>query len=110
MTPTMINNKPRPKMPAGATSLSQPEERRQGERKPVKLQGRLGYGGPRPGLTQCEILDLSETGMRISTFAQIDSIPEYVSVEFSGLYMRARCCWTAGREAGLEFIFENTNT
>jgi hypothetical protein len=70
------------------------------------IKARLAYGGLAPGLVNCEIFDISDTGMRVSTYAQLDPCPEFFSVEFLGLYHRARCCWSRGNEIGLEFIYE----
>ena len=71
------------------------------------FQGRLAYGGLQPGLVGCEILDMSEGGIRVSTFARLEPCPELFSVEFNGVYSRARRSWSKGHEIGLEFIVEN---
>jgi hypothetical protein len=84
------------------------KENRQARRKHSGMQGRLAYGGLHPGLVGCEILDLSETGARVETFVQLDlELPETVSVEFCGAYLRARRRWVHGRQLGLEFIIED---
>lgn len=82
-------------------------ELRAAVRSSTNFQGRLAYGGLRPGLVGCEILDMSEGGIRVSTFSQLDPCPELFSVEFNGLYSRARRSWSKGHEIGLEFIFED---
>jgi hypothetical protein len=68
--------------------------------------GRLAYGGLTPGVVNCRILDLSEAGLRVETSAMLEPVPAFFSVEFCGIYCRARQCWADGREIGLEFIFE----
>jgi hypothetical protein len=70
------------------------------------IKARLAYGGLTPGLVNCEIFDISDTGLRVSTYAQLDPCPEIFSVEFLGLYHRARRSWSRGNEIGLEFIYE----
>ncbi len=67
--------------------------------------GRLAYGGVQPGLINCRILDLSETGVRIETFVLLDPLPEFFSLEFCDVYCRVRRCWAKDHEIGLEFIF-----
>lgn len=87
------------------------EDQRRTPRQPMapqgELYGRLAYGGQSTGLVGCEILDLSETGVRIETYAQIDDLPEYLSLEFGGAYHRARRRWRRGREIGLEFMADD---
>jgi hypothetical protein len=70
------------------------------------IKARIAYGGLAPGLVNCEIFDISDTGLRVSTYAQLDPCPEIFSVEFLGLYHRARRAWSRGNEIGLEFILE----
>ncbi len=81
-------------------------EQRAAQRNALNIKGRLAYGGLTPGLVACEILDLSDTGLRVSTFSQLDPCPDLFSVEFLGLYNRARRAWSDGNQIGLEFIFE----
>jgi hypothetical protein len=73
----------------------------------ASLQGRVAYGGMNPGLVGCDVLDMSEAGVRVETFAQIDQLPEILTLEICGVYNRARRCWAEGRQIGLEFIFED---
>jgi hypothetical protein len=68
--------------------------------------GRLAYGGLAPGLVNCRILDLSETGLRVETTAMLTPMPEIFSVEFCDIYCRARLCWAKDNEIGLEFMFD----
>lgn len=86
------------------------DDKRRAPREPAAVQGRLAYGGLSTGLVGCDILDLSETGVRVETFRQIDDLPEYLSLEFCGVYNRARRCWTQGREIGLEFIADDAES
>ena len=94
-------------LPAPASSGSLAPDHRNARRKPATVQGRLGYGGIHPGLVGCDILDLSETGVRVETFCQLDEVPEICTLEICGVYNRARRCWVRGRQIGLEFIFED---
>jgi hypothetical protein len=81
-------------------------EKRGAKRAPVKRDGRLAYGGLNPGIVGCQILDLSETGVRVRTFTTIDPVPEFFSIEFCDVYSRARLRWSKDHELGLEFIFD----
>jgi hypothetical protein len=81
-------------------------EMRRTKRVQMSREGRLGFGGPNPGVISCQILDLSETGVRVEIFAHIDPLPEFFSIEFGDVYCRARRCWNKGREIGLEFVFD----
>jgi hypothetical protein len=81
-------------------------EMRRTKRVQLSLPGRLGYGGSEPGVACCQILDLSETGVRVEVFRPLDPMPEFFSVEFDDVYSRARRCWVKGNEIGLEFIFD----
>lgn len=87
-----------------------PYDKRRAARRPAALQGRLAYGGQTTGLVGCEILDLSDSGVRVETYAQIDDLPELLSLEFGGVYNRARRCWTHEREIGLEFVADEAQT
>ena len=82
-------------------------ENRLTARKTAGVQGRLAYGGDNPGLVGCDVIDLSEAGARVETFARIETLPEILTVEICGVYNRARRCWAMGRQIGLEFIFED---
>jgi hypothetical protein len=81
-------------------------EMRRTMRVQTSLQGRLGYGGSEPGVTYCQILDMSETGVRVEVYVPLDPMPESFSIEFDDVYCRARRCWARGNEIGLEFIFD----
>lgn len=83
-------------------------ENRQAARIPASVQGRLAYGGMHPGLVGCDVLDMTQAGVRVETFARIDELPEILTVEICGVYNRARRCWAEGRQVGLEFVFEDT--
>ena len=83
-------------------------EMRRTKRVATSHSGRLAYGGLDPGVVNCRILDLSETGVRVETNVTLNPIPEYFSVEFCGIYCRVRRCWANGREIGLEFVFDAT--
>jgi hypothetical protein len=93
-------------IPAQSLSQDDWEEMRGSKRVLTTKSGRLAYGGLSPGLVNCKILDLSETGMRVETSAALSPAPEFVSVEFCEIYCRARLCWVRGKEIGLEFIFD----
>ena len=77
-------------------------------RVPVSVQGRLAYGGVTTGLVGCDVLDMSEAGVRVETFALIEQLPEILTLEICGVYNRARRCWVRERQVGLEFIVEDT--
>jgi hypothetical protein len=79
---------------------------RRANRVQTSVPGRLGYGGPEPGVAFCRVLDLSEAGVRVELFAPLDPMPELFSIEFEDVYCRARRCWVKGNEIGLEFIFD----
>ncbi|MGO9818848.1 MAG: PilZ domain-containing protein [Acidocella sp.] len=81
-------------------------EKRRAKRTPVKRTGRLAFGGLTPGMVGCQILDLSETGVRVRTFATLDPVPEFFSIEFCDVFSRARLRWSKDQELGLEFIFD----
>jgi diguanylate cyclase (GGDEF)-like protein len=68
--------------------------------------GRLAYGGLHPGIVTCKIVDLTQTGIRVESFAKLSPMPECFSVEFSDIYCRARMAKTEGFEIDLEFIFD----
>ncbi len=68
--------------------------------------GRLAYGGMQPGMVNCQILHLREGGVRVETSAKLSPMPEFFSVEFSGIYCRATIGATEGYEIDLEFIFD----
>lgn len=79
---------------------------RRTKRMETSLAGRLGYGGLEPGITNCQVLDLSELGVRIEIFEALDPLLEFFSIEFDDVYSRARRCWVKDNEIGLEFIFD----
>jgi hypothetical protein len=81
-------------------------EMRRTTRVQTSLPGRLGYGGSEPGVASCQILDLSDTGVRVEVYVPLDPMPEAFSIEFGDVYCRARRCWARGNEIGLEFIFD----
>jgi hypothetical protein len=104
-----MDDTPSPLNPIWPAPILSPEkESRRARRQHAGLRGRLAYGGLQPGLVGCDILDLSETGVRVETFVQLDDLPETLSLEFCGAYHRARRCWVRGRQLGLEFIIEDT--
>jgi hypothetical protein len=74
--------------------------------RPVDLHGRLGYGGQKPKLVGCEILELTETGAVIETYAEVDKTAELFTLEINGKYQRARLCYAEGQKLRLEFFFE----
>lgn len=79
-------------------------ERRSAKREQLSSLGRLAYGGDEPRVLSCEILDMSETGIRVETYVNPSQIPEFVSLEFGGIYYRARRRWVNGNQIGLELI------
>jgi hypothetical protein len=81
-------------------------EMRRTKRVQMSLPGRLGYGGSASGVTCCEVLDVSEAGVRVEVYVPLDPMPKLFSIEFDDVYCRARQCWTRGNEIGLEFIFD----
>ena len=81
-------------------------EKRKMERRPMNIAGRLAYGGLAPGIVGCNILDLSETGVRVEIYTAPDEVPKICSLEFSGIYCRARRRWVKDKQIGLEFIFD----
>jgi len=68
--------------------------------------GRLAYGGLNPGIVNCRVLKLMETGISVESFAQLSPMPDYFSVEFSGIYCRTKMSRSEGYEIDLEFIFD----
>lgn len=81
-------------------------EMRRSKRVLTAKSGRLAYGGLTPGVTNCRIIDLSETGARVETSMILNPMPEFFSIEFCNIYCRARRCWSEDYEIGLEFIFD----
>jgi hypothetical protein len=81
-------------------------EMRRAKRVQTSQVGRLAYGGSEPGLISCQIIDLSETGVRVEINVLLDPMPEFFSIEFADVYCRARRRWSSGHEIGLEFIFD----
>jgi hypothetical protein len=105
MNNIFVTSNSSPAQPATGKTM---QDFRRAVRQSTKLHGRIGYGGSQPGLVGCEILDLSETGVRVETFIQLDDLPETLSVEICGVYNRARLCWVSGNQMGLAFITEDT--
>jgi len=79
---------------------------RRSERVQTSQAGRLGFGGPEPGIVNCLVLDVSEQGVRVEIGEALDPMPEFFSIEFGEVYCRARRRWTEGLEIGLEFVFD----
>jgi hypothetical protein len=101
---TEYDNEPKLDVPyvSGPTA-----ELRAAVRDGTSIPARLAFGGLQPGLVGCEILDVSAGGVRVTTFRQLDPCPELFSIEFLGVYSRARRSWTKGNQIGLEFIKED---
>jgi hypothetical protein len=74
--------------------------------RPAELHGRLGYGGQKPRLIGCEILQLSDAGAFVEPYVRIDDIPELFTLEINGQYHRARLCYAEGSKLRLEFFNE----
>ena len=74
---------------------------------PAEMHGRLGYGGQKPKLVGCEILELSSTGAYVEPYAPVDSAIKYFTLEINGQYQRARLFVAEGRRLRLEFIAES---
>ncbi|WP_298286236.1 sensor domain-containing diguanylate cyclase [Acidocella sp.] len=70
--------------------------------------GRLGYGGTVPGITECRILNVVETGISVETNIRLTPVPAYFSVEFCGIYCRARTSRAAEFAIDLEFVFDGS--
>lgn len=79
-------------------------------REMATLHGRLAYGGLTPRLVGCEILDMTEQGVRAALLIPLDDVPEIVSIEICGIYNRARRCWAQDGQVGLEFILDDTQS
>jgi hypothetical protein len=77
--------------------------------RPVELHGRLGYGGQKPRLVGCEILQLSDSGAYVEPYVQIDDLPKLFTLEINGQYHRARLCYAEGSKLRLEFFTEDLN-
>jgi hypothetical protein len=73
----------------------------------AELHGRLGYGGQKPKLVGCEILELSETAAFVEAYAPIEGTPKYFTLEINGKYQRARLYLAEGRRLRLEFVPES---
>ena len=76
------------------------------KRRPAELHGRLGYTGKKPRVVGCEIFELSESSAYVETYAPIDEMPEFFTLEVAGIYHRARLCFADGHRLRLEFFFE----
>ena len=79
-------------------------EQRRAKREKLASLGRLAYGGAAPRVLSCEMLDVSENGLRVETYVHPTDVPEFVSLEFGGIYCRARRRWVEGNQIGLELI------
>jgi hypothetical protein len=75
-------------------------------RRPAELHGRLGYSGQKPQVVGCEIFELSDTAAYVETYAPIDDMPLFFTLEVAGRYHRARLCFADGRKLRLEFFVE----
>lgn len=75
-------------------------------RRPTELHGRLGYGGQKPRLVGCEILQLSDNAAYVETYVPIDDMPQLFTLEIDGKYHRARLCYAEGSRLRLEFFTE----
>lgn len=73
---------------------------------PVELHGRLGYGGQKPRLVGCEVLELTAAGASVEAYAPIEGTPKLFTLEINGHYQRARLCTAEGRRLRLEFVAE----
>ncbi|MDR3505833.1 MAG: PilZ domain-containing protein [Acidocella sp.] len=94
---------------ADAPSSTPPgSEQRGARREKLSSLGRLAYGGEEPRVLSCEVLDMSETGVRVETYVHPSQVPEFVSLEFGGIYYRARRRWVDGNQLGLELIQDET--
>lgn len=74
--------------------------------KPAELHGRLGFGGQKARLVGCEVLELSDTGALVETYAPVEDAPKYFTLEINGQYQRARLYLADGRRLRLEFVPE----
>jgi hypothetical protein len=72
----------------------------------MDLHGRLGYAGHKPQLVGCEIIELTETGAFVETYAPIDQTAKLFTLEINGKYQRARLTYAEGQKLRLEFIAE----
>ncbi len=61
-------------------------------------------------MLNCEVLDVSEAGIRVETYVHPIDIPEFVSMSFGGLYYRARRRWVEGNQIGLTLIPDETQS
>jgi hypothetical protein len=73
------------------------------------LQGRLGYGGRTPKLVGCEILELTDIGALVETYAQVDAMAKFFTLEIDGQYHRAQLVKSKGRQILLAFFKEELN-
>lgn len=76
------------------------------KRKPAGLHGRLGYSGSKPRMVGCEVFELTETSAYLETYAEIDEMPLFFTLEVAGAYHRAKLCFADGRRLRLEFFVE----
>jgi hypothetical protein len=73
------------------------------------LYGRLGYGGQTPKLVGCEILNLTDIGALVETFAPVDAAAKFFTLEIDGEYHRAQLVKSEGRQILLAFFKEELN-
>ena len=104
------NSKPVPDGTDILPPASPSKEHRRATRENLSSLGRLAYGGEEPRVLSCEVLDVSETGIRVETYVHPIDIPEFVSLSFGGLYYRARRRWVEGNQIGLELIPDETQS
>ena len=79
---------------------------RRTERVQTSQAGRLGYSGVVAGIIHCQVLDVSELGVRVEISEILDPMPEFFSIEFGEVFCHAQLRWTSGLVIGLEFIFD----
>jgi hypothetical protein len=79
------------------------------KRRAMRLHGRLGYSGLKPRMVGCEVFELSETAAYVETYAPIDDMPQFFTLEVAGSYHRARLCYADGQRLRLEFFVEELN-
>ena len=70
---------------------------------------RLGYGGRTPKLVGCEILELTDIGALVETYAQVDAMAKFFTLEIDGQYHRAQLVKSKGRQILLAFFKEELN-
>jgi hypothetical protein len=78
---------------------------REHQRQPDR-HGRLGYGGQKPKLVGCEILNLTDIGALVETYAPVDAAAKFFTLEIDGQYHRAQLVKSEGRQILLAFFKE----